>query len=399
MRSREEQINEKITILRKLQDFAQQIVITFELQAIVDLAEKQISSLFGAAASVAIIPENRIGGPLNLSNNECDPELARLMINSWKRTSNFFMGEHGEISTDVNKSLLKHMVTVPIQAHGRVPGVLALFDPNKGFEFAQKDLRLLRQFVHFMALALENTFMVEEIEQSRKELRLLTDKVLTIREQERKHLAADIHDTLAQALTGIGYKIRFCVELANRFPERVVGELESLTKTVNRAVDQCRNLISSLRPDLIDTLGLVPALHKLFHIYTENTGVTIVAHLPKEVRLPPDVSVCLYRVAQEALTNVYKHGEIATAEVRLADRNGSIILVISDKGKGFDISSCPTWVSDSNKVGLLYARERLESVGGTLVIKTSIGGGCTLEARIPSNVMGDSLEQDKSNDH
>jgi len=398
MRSREEQINEKITILRKLQDFAQQIVITFELPAIVNLAEKEISSLFGVAASVAIFSDGRIAGVSHLSTNERDAELARLMIRSWKRTSNFFVGEEGEICTDVNKSRLKRIVTVPIQAHGRVPGVLALYDLANGFQFAQKDLRLLRQFVHFMALAFENAFMVEEIEQSRKELRLLTDKVLTIREQERKRLAADIHDTLAQALTGIGYKIRFCAELTNRFPERVADELESLTNTVHHAVDQCRNLISSLRPDLIDTLGLVPALRKLFHIYTESTGVRISAHLPKKVKLPPDVSICLYRVAQEALTNVYKHGAVAAAEVKLTNRNGNIVLTVSDKGKGFDISSYPTWISDSNKVGLLYARERIESVGGTLVINTGIGSGCTLEARIPSNVKGGARGHDQSND-
>ena len=230
MRSREEQINEKVTILQKLHDFAQQIIVTFEPETIVSLVEREIFSFFGVQAFMTIFSHRRITGAFASSEEEMDPELAKLIAKSWTETSIFFVNENGDISAEVDDFGLKRIVSVPIRAHGGAYGVLALFNPHQGFQFTDKELRLLQQFIYLIALALENAFMVEEIEQSRKQLRLLTDKLLTIREQERKRLAADIHDTLAQALTGIGYKIRYCGELAKRMPERVPGELEGLMR-------------------------------------------------------------------------------------------------------------------------------------------------------------------------
>jgi signal transduction histidine kinase len=326
------------------------------------------------------------------------PELAKLIAKSWTDASSFFADEKGDVVTEVDKFPLKRIVSVPIRTHGRAYGVLALFNANESFKFMRKELNLLHQFIYLIGLALENAFMVEEIEQSSQQLRLLTDKVLTIREQERKRLAADIHDTLAQALTGIGYKIRFCGELAKRMPELVGDELERLIDTVNQAVDQCRGLISSLRPDLIDTLGLVPALRQLFHTYTGATGIKVAADLPKKVKSSPDVSICLYRVAQEALTNIHKHAGVKIATVKLKERAGNIILVVSDNGKGFNNSSSTPWKANPNKLGLLYTKERVDSVGGTLKIDAGMDRGCTVEAKIPINIEETSHEQNKSHD-
>lgn len=383
VKSREEQINEKVAILQKLHDFAQQIIVTLEPEAIVNFVEKEMFSFFGVQAYMTIFSYRRIIGAFNRSEDEMDPEVAKLIARSWTETSCFFADEKGEVSVDVNEFRLKRIVSVPVRAHGSPYGVLALFDPHRAFEFTDKELSLLHQFIYLIALALENAFMVEEIDQSRKQLRLLTDKLLTVREQERKHLAADIHDTLAQALTGIGYKIRYCGELAKTMPERVTGELEGLLCTVNQAVDQCRGLISSLRPDLIDTLGLVPALRNLFDTYTGATGVKVQASLPKKVEASAAVSICLYRAAQEALANIHKHSGAKVAYVNLTEQCGGVTLTVSDKGKGFDNSLSEPWKISPNKLGLLYTKERVESVGGRFTITAGRNAGCTMEAQIP----------------
>ena len=220
--------------------------------------------------------------------------------------------------------------------------------------------------------------------------------MLTIREQERKRLAEDIHDTLAQTLAGLSYKIQFCVELANSFPERVASELESLKNTTDGAVNQCRDLIFGLRPDLIDTLGLVPALHKLFLTYTGATGIKVVATYPDNIKSPPYVSISIYRITQEALTNIYKHADVKNAKVTLSEQDGNIILVVSDNGKGFEFFPRPPWVTNPNKLGLLYTRERIRVDWGKFDNETGINLGCTIEARIP--LEGGSLGPDKSND-
>jgi two-component system sensor histidine kinase DegS len=214
-------------------------------------------------------------------------------------------------------------------------------------------------------------------------LRLLTGKIITIQEEERKRLAADIHDTLAQTLTGISYKIQFCKELVKKNPQVLVDQLDGLIRTVHQAIDQSKELISSLRPDLIDTMGLVPALKRHIENFEKETGIRVRTHLPKRVQTPSEVNICLFRVAQEALTNIYKHAETKTAEFQLQKRKDDLILIVTDAGKGFDQARGTAWMKDVTRLGLLSMKERLEALGGTLTIHAGVNHGCRVEARIP----------------
>jgi two-component system sensor histidine kinase DegS len=274
-------------------------------------------------------------------------------------------------------------VAIPIQAHDRRYGSLALYNQEKGFKFTDKELGLLYQFLYIMAVALENAFMLEEIERNRQELRLLTAKMIKIQEEERKRLASDIHDTLAQALTGIGYKIQFCKELAVKNPSLLMEQFNGLIKTVHQAMDQSKELMASLRPDLIDTMGLVPALKRHIENFGQETGIRVATRLPKSIQISSEVNICLFRIAQESLMNIYKHSGAKTAQLALRKEDGIAILTISDGGKGFDISQGPPWMKDKNKLGLLSMKERVETVGGTLDIQSKANHGFRVEARIP----------------
>jgi len=225
--------------------------------------------------------------------------------------------------------------------------------------------------------------MVEEIEQNRQEMRLLTGKMITIQEEERRRLASDIHDTIAQTLTGVSYKMQFCKELAKKNSSSLMDQLDVSINMIHQSIDQSRELMSNLRPDLLDTIGLVPALKRLLDSYMKETGVVVSAHLPKQVQLSPDIRICLFRVAQESLTNVYKHADTKAAKIILKEENGNIILVVDDKGKGFDMSQGTPWMKHQNKLGLLSMKERVEAAGGSLLIDSKIHGGCRIEAKIP----------------
>jgi len=250
-------------------------------------------------------------------------------------------------------------------------------------KFTDKGLGLLYQFLYITAVALESAFMLEEIERNRQELRLLTAKMIKIQEEERKRLASDIHDTLAQALTGIGYKIQFCKELAVKNPSLLMEQFTGLIKTVYQAIDQSKELIASLRPDLIDTMGLVAALKRHTENFKRETGIHIITHLPKSIQISSEANICLFRIAQESLMNIYKHSGAKTAELALRKEDGNAILIISDGGKGFDISQGLPWMKDKNKLGLLSMKERVETVGGTLSLKSKTNCGFRVEAKIP----------------
>ncbi len=383
LRTREDIIHEKVAILQKLLDFTRQIVTTFDVESVLSLVASQISLVFDAKVFITVRRKGRVYSAHDHESEDSDLEVTAAMDESRENAAPLFVGEDGGSSADVDSVQTKHVISAPIRAHGYVHGALALVAKNGGMDFGHKDLDLLLQYIYIVDMALEKAFMVDEIEQSRGELSLLASKLISIKEEQRKILADDIHDTVAQALAGIGYKIQFCKELANTKPDRVATELESILTTVNQAIKQCRALISNLRPDLLDTIGLIPALLRLFENYTAETGIEILAHLPEDMELPENMNICVYRVTQEALRNVQRHADAAAVRITLTDDNGVAVLKISDNGKGFNVSEQPPWIKDPTKVGLLYMRQRVDSVGGTVVIDAGLNRGCTVTVRIP----------------
>jgi two-component system sensor histidine kinase DegS len=207
--------------------------------------------------------------------------------------------------------------------------------------------------------------------------------LITLQEEERRQLAADIHDNLAQALTGMGYKIQVCRELINRNPKLLAEQLDNLTGIVDDATRQSRELMSSLRPDLLDDIGLVAALRKFIENFSRDTNIKIRTYLPRHIQLPSEIKICLFRVVQEALSNVYKHADSKTAELRITNTKGLIRLIVSDEGKGFRNVSRPSGMAGMNKMGLLAMQERVEAVGGNLSIDSRPGYGCRLRVSIP----------------
>jgi signal transduction histidine kinase len=161
-----------------------------------------------------------------------------------------------------------------------------------------------------------------------------------------------------------------------------MDQLDALIKIVDKAVDQSRALISSLRPAMIDSVGLVPALVRLIDNFVDETGIRVARHLPKQIHAPHEINICLFRIVQESLTNIYKHAETNDAEVTLYKRAGNIILVVADHGKGFEMANNGLWIKGQDKLGLLSIKERVEAVKGTLVIDAGINRGCRIETRV-----------------
>jgi signal transduction histidine kinase len=396
--TREQQIREKVHLLQELGDFTQLVFATFDVDTIVQLTVDKMSSLFTVKVCVRIYRDDCIHTVRSSAGPEDAEKLARLESRYRDESSCIFVDEQGNSSSNVSDFLMKRFVVMPIEGHAGCSGILTLSEIEKGFKFGDKDLSLVKQFLYIMGMALENAFMVEQIEQNRQALRMLAGKMIVVKDEERKTLAAELHDTLAQSLTGISYKVQFCRELLKRNREGMDEELGSLVESIHQAIDQCRSVISNLHPDLIDTVGLVPALRRLFQNFTKETHILVSAELPKDAILSDDLSIRVYRVIQEALTNVYKHANAKTVEISLAVNGDGLKLVISDDGKGFDKFQCTPEGADSNKLGLLYMKERVESVGGTVAVESAAMRGCTIRVSIPCGDMGESLESAQGDD-
>ncbi|HYZ20193.1 MAG TPA: GAF domain-containing sensor histidine kinase [Gaiellaceae bacterium] len=255
---------------------------------------------------------------------------------------------------------------VPLVVQGRVIGGMSIHDKlGADARFADEDLRLAETFAPRVATAVDLSERV-----ARDALR----RVVAAQELERRRLARELHDETGQALTSILLGLR-ALEDARKDVREPIEELREL---VVATLQDVRRLAVELRPKALDDFGLVPALERLVDSFREQTGMTVdvEARLGPE-RLPPEVETALYRITQEALTNVVKHARARRVSIVLTRRNGAVTAVIEDDGRGFEETR------DGEGLGLLGMRERLELINGKLTVESSHGAGTSIVAEVP----------------
>lgn len=218
----------------------------------------------------------------------------------------------------------------------------------------------------------------ESLRRRDAERRALLGHLVAVAEEERQRIAADIHDDSIQAMAAASIRLQI---LRRRLegPEEV-GMLDELARTMDLAIERLRHLLFELRPPALDREGIVPALQ----MYLREAGPDIVYRLDEDLRdePPPATRVILYRLAQEALTNVRKHAHAGSASVLLDQQEGGYRLRVSDDGVGFQVDEA---TPVPGHLGLAAMRERAELAGGWLRIDSAAGAGTTIECWIPSN--------------
>ena len=216
---------------------------------------------------------------------------------------------------------------------------------------------------------------------ARRFMRLL----VTAQEDERRSIARDLHDHLGQQLTGLRLKLQThkiaCGDNENLRAQ--AEELEAIAERVDTDVDY---LAWQLTPASLDEFGLKVALLNFVHEWSAHFGIAAEFHsLGFDTRrLPADVEINLYRIAQEAMNNVYKHAGASALDVLLELRDSHVVMIVEDNGNGFDAEAIDA-KSDAKKIGLLNMRERASFVGGTVDIESSVGHGTSVFVRVPLN--------------
>lgn len=203
-------------------------------------------------------------------------------------------------------------------------------------------------------------------------------------EEERRRFAREIHDGPAQLLNSVVLRIDVCQRLLQTDPQRLVLELPQLKELVRLSLQDVRKLIFDLRPMALDDLGLVPALRILLKDQSTKTGIQAELVVDgSEARFDGSVEVALFRLVQEALTNVAKHSGAAKVTIRvdLTDAEG-VTLVVQDDGVGFDPVAM-RGQGAAGRFGLVSMRERAELFGGTLTVVSARGAGTTLQIQVP----------------
>src|SRR5256885_747501 len=215
------------------------------------------------------------------------------------------------------------------------------------------------------------------------QLRFLSQQLLSAQEEERKRISRELHDVIAQTLSSINVRL---ATLKKKAALNTTGLERSIARTqllIERSVDIVHRFARELRPTVLDDLGLIPALHTFMKTFRKDTGIHVsLSAFAGVEQLNGDKRTVLYRVAQEALTNVARHAHASQAAVTIQKLNGAVCMKIKDNGKGFQQQR----VFDAKKakrLGLLGMRERLEMVGGNFSVVSAPGKGTTVLVQIP----------------
>jgi two-component system, NarL family, sensor histidine kinase UhpB len=207
--------------------------------------------------------------------------------------------------------------------------------------------------------------MLDRLEAERRESGM---RALNEREGERRRVAAELHDQIGQTLTALGLQADRIATLA---PEPLADEVRDLRDGVLATVEDVRNLARDLRPEALDTLGLVPALTNLSERMTRRTGIDIQRHLQRDLpALDPDTELVIYRIAQESLTNAVRHGRPTTIELTLRAHDDGLHLGICDDGIGISTETL-------RESGIRGMRERALSIGADLRVEPRAAGNGT----------------------
>ncbi|HXM53717.1 MAG TPA: histidine kinase [Candidatus Binatus sp.] len=216
-----------------------------------------------------------------------------------------------------------------------------------------------------------------------KQFRDASRQVFQIIEEERMRIARDMHDGPAQSMANLVLQAEILERLLDRNPKQLVTELAEFKNSVRNALEETRQLIFDLRPMTLDDLGLVPTLRKFIKEYGDRYGLaTRFNVVGQERRLPGNTEGVLFRIIQEALTNVHKHARAKMAEVTMNLQPNRVTVTIKDDGQGFDVARTEANLHKNKNLGLLSMRERAELEKGTLEIRSQPGRGTEVKVEI-----------------
>jgi len=272
-------------------------------------------------------------------------------------------------------------VFLPLRARDRAIGVLEVYGPERVAE--SETLETFASLANQAASALENARLYEDLAERERQLHELVGRLLTAQEEERRRVAYDVHDGLAQTAAAAHQLLQAFARHHPPDSARAREELEEALELARLTVGEARQVIFDLRPTALDDFGLAAAVRlQAEALRSEGWDVGFEAALGDE-RLPPQVETTLFRVAQEALTNVRKHARASRVNVSLERLQGTVSLLIRDNGCGFRPDAVQRSNGPGERVGLSGMCERVSLLGGSCEIHSEPGAGASVVAKIP----------------
>ena len=240
-------------------------------------------------------------------------------------------------------------------------------------------------------ITVENERLFHELIGGERRFRTLARSVWSVQEAERRRLARELHDGIGQTLTALKHQLDVVAQEGDGIPEPALARLRDAAGLAAQALRDTRELSHLLRPQILDDLGLGPALRWLTRTFHERTGTPVELDMQVEGRLPAELETLAFRLVQEALNNVAKHARAPSARVGVALAGEELVLLVEDSGSGFDPGAVPASqpgqagqpAREASGAGLRGMRDRVELFGGRIEIASRPGRGTRIRARVP----------------
>lgn len=285
---------------------------------------------------------------------------------------------------------LTSLLCVPMISHRKLIGVLQVLHSTPGRYFGDLEQQLLTTFANQAAIAIENARLYESLKEER-------DRLVVVEDEIRKRLARDLHDGPTQLLASIVMSLNFVKELIKRSPEHVLDEIDQNVVVAEKALKQLRTLLFDLRPVILETQGLIPALEVYAERLEETDQLSIVLNVENQFeRLSPKAEVAIFAVIQEAVNNAKKYANASRITITLTvdETQDNLMVLIKDDGVGFDLPALKVEYDTRGSLGMLNMQERTETISGTFKIYSEVGQGTEVILSVPlsENLLSNSKE-------
>jgi signal transduction histidine kinase len=325
------------------------------------VAETQLNLGEGIAGTVA-----QTGKAVMLEDFSADPRTAKADI--------------------VSDEGLKALISVPLRAKDKVLGVINVTS-KMSHVFTTNDMHLLHSIGDQLGVAIEQARLNERLRRARERLRRLARQNLVAEEEERRRIARELHDETSQSLSGLALQLQALVttaEMSGDYDQEFIEKLKKVQALTVQVHTEVSRLIADLRPALLDTLGLIPAVRQHAESTLNHRNITASVQVKgKERRLSPEYETGLFRFVQGAVGNIAQHSKASNAFINFEYRDNELIISIRDNGQGFVVAEITDVEESGRGRGLFSMRERVGFLGGTSWIESEPGKGTTVWARLP----------------
>ena len=315
----------------------------------------------GVAGKVA-----ETGEPIVLENISSDPRAA-----------------HPDL---VSTEGLGGFISVPLKAKDRVLGVMNIASHVPG-KFSADDMFLLNSIGCQLGTAIEQARLYQRLEMGKERYQTLLQHALTAQEEERKRIARELHDETSQALTSLTLNLQAAItkaEIDGVEDADFIGKLRKIQSLAVHTQNEISKLMKELRPTLLDELGLPAAISRYAKDSLESLGTKVFTEFEGvEERLPTEVEVTLFRIAQGTVGNILEHAEAKNVSISLECNASECVLEVNDDGKGFDVNKITRVDKGGRGAGLFTMKERARLIGGACNIRSQPGKGTRIAVKIP----------------